>query len=190
MTKPLPPSPPNPWVTKSTKTVYENPWMKVEANPVELPDGSDGIYGVVRFKNRAVGIIPYEDGYIWMVGQTRYALDQYSWEIPEGGVPEGEDMAQAARRELKEETGLTAEKLTHLFDLHTSNSITDEWGQIYLATGLREGETEPEASEDITQLKLTIEDAITHIEAGRITDCMTIAAVYKLRLLQLSGELD
>ena len=164
--------------------------MRVEANPVELPDGSEGVYGVVRFKNRAVGIIPYQDGKIWMVGQTRYALDQYSWEIPEGGVPEGEDMIEAARRELKEETGLTADTLTHFFDVHTSNSITDEWGQIYLATGLREGETEPEGSEDISQLKLTLEDAITHIEAGRITDCMTIAAVYKLRLLQISGELD
>ena len=99
-------------------------------------------------------------------------------------------MIEAARRELKEETGLTADTLTHFFDVHTSNSITDEWGQIYLATGLREGETEPEGSEDISQLKLTLEDAITHIEAGRITDCMTIAAVYKLRLLQISGELD
>jgi len=170
--------------------VYENPWMRVEANPVFLPDGSDGVYGVVRFKNRAVGVIPYQDGQIWMVGQTRYVLDQYSWEIPEGGVPIGEDMVEAARRELKEETGLRAETLTHLFDIHTSNSLTDEWGQIYLATGLTEGETELEASEDISQLKLTVEDAIAHIEAGRITDCMTIAAIYKLRLLQLSGELD
>lgn len=157
---------------------------------MHLPDGSDGVYGVVRFKNRAVGVIPYQDGQIWMVGQTRYALDAYSWEIPEGGVPKGEDMAEAARRELKEETGLSARTLTHLFDVHTSNSITDEWGRIYLATDLTEGETEPDPSEDISELKLTVQDAVTHIEAGRITDCMTIAAVYKLRLMQLQGELE
>jgi len=147
-------------------------------------------YGVVRMANRAVGVIPYEDGYIWLVGQTRYALDIYSWEIPEGGVPKDENMRDAALRELKEETGLTAAKLTHLFDLHTSNSITDEWGQVFLGTDLTQGEAELEPTEDITQVKISLEDAYTHVEAGNITDAISVAAIYKLRLMQCLGELD
>jgi len=190
MTQALPPSPSNPWITHSTKTIHENPWFRVEMSPVTTPGNTPGNYGVVRMANRAVGVIPYEDGYIWLVGQTRYALDVYSWEIPEGGVPKDENMRDAALRELKEETGLTAAKLTHLFDLHTSNSITDEWGQVFLGTDLTQGEAELEPTEDITQVKISLEDAYTHVEAGNITDAISVAAIYKLRLMQCLGELD
>jgi 8-oxo-dGTP pyrophosphatase MutT (NUDIX family) len=177
-------------VTHSKQIVFENPWFKVETAPVTTPGGTPATYGVVRFQNRAVGVIPYENGKIWLVGQTRYPFDDYSWEIPEGGVPKDEDMADAARRELKEETGLSADTLTHLLDFQLSNSITDERGTLFLARGLTQGETDLEPSEDITGLTLSLEDLLHHIDTGAITDAITIMAAYKLRLMQLSGELD
>ncbi len=156
------------------------------------PNGSEADYGVVRFRNRAVGIIPYEKGRIWMVGQTRYALGAYSWEIPEGGVPihENEDMETAGRRELAEETGLRAETLTLLFQVHTSNSLTDEWGQVFLATGLTQGKSSPEDTEDITVVSLTLDEAYGAVEAGYITDSLSVTAIYKLKLMQALDELE
>ena len=180
----FPPDPPNPWRIRNTGVAYDSPWMRIDVHAAVRPDGTDCDYGVVHFKNRAVGIIPYEicDGVpgVWMVGQTRFALNAYSWEIPEGGVPEGEDMAEAARRELKEETGLSADRLEPLLELHTSNSITDEWGRVYLATGLSLGDAMPEASEDITVQFTPLEALLDAIDAGRITDAMSVAALLKL----------
>lgn len=186
---PFPPDPPNPWSKVSTQTLYENGWITLEGNAVIRPDGSEGDYTIVRFKNRAVGIVPYENGGVWLVGQTRFALGQYSWEIPEGGVPEDEDMLAAARRELKEETGLTADRYRHLLDVHTSNSVTNEWGQVYLATGLTRGDAAPEPSEDISSLFVPLEDALTAIDQGRITDALTIAGLLRVALLRANGDL-
>ena len=103
------PEPSNPWTTLGSRPVYENPWIKVREDQVLRPDGQPGIYGVVEFKNRAVGVLPVEDdGAVWLVGQYRYPLQAYSWEIPEGGSAAGETPEETARRELQEETGLTA----------------------------------------------------------------------------------
>ena len=99
---------PNPWRVLGSRPVYENPWISVREDEVVRPDGNLGIYGVVHYKNTAVGVLPVEDGHVYLVGQYRYPLERYSWEIPEGGCPEDEDPLQAARRELKEETGLEA----------------------------------------------------------------------------------
>ena len=187
---PFPPDPPNPWQSRDTQVAYENPWLRLDLHDARKPDGSPCEYAVVHFKNRAVGVVPYEvrDGVpgIWMVGQTRFSLDSYSWEIPEGGVPEGEDMEEAARRELAEETGLRAERLIRLFDVHTSNSVTDEWGQIFLATGLTQGEASPEPSEDISCLFVPLSDLLTAIDAGQITDALTVAAVMKIELERIA----
>jgi len=184
--------PPNPWVKHSSETEFENNWITVQNYDVTNPADNKTAYGVVRFKNRAVGVVPYEDGYIWMVGQTRFALGEYHWEIPEGGVPiaTGESMKAAGRRELAEETGLRAETLTPLFQVHLSNSVTDEWGQVFLATGLRQGEDDLEDSEDITVLKISLDEAYDAVESGNITDSLTVTAVYKLKLMQAMGELD
>lgn len=195
MTQSLPPSPSNPWVTHSTQKKFSNPWFSVETSPVTTPGGTEALYGVVRFHNRAVGVIPYEpgpdgQGLVHLVGQTRYPLNRYSWEIPEGGVPKDEALVDAARRELKEETGLTAERLTPFLKFHLSNSVTDEYGEIFLATDLHEGQPDLELSEDITSLTLSLPDLIHHIETGAITDAITIMAAYKLRVMQLRGELD
>src|ERR1051325_382654 len=112
----------NPWRTLSSEEVYENPWIKVREDAVVHPDGEQGIYGVVHFKNVAIGVLPVEDDYIYLVGQYRYPLEKYSWEIPEGGCPEGEDFLQAAQRELAEETGLRADNWQELGRAYLSNS--------------------------------------------------------------------
>ncbi len=186
---PFPPDPPLAWTRVATRTLHRTPFIELEQNDVIRPDGSAGDYTLARFVNRAVGVVPWEKGGVWLVGQSRFALGRYSWEIPEGGVPQDEDMEEAARRELKEETGITADTLTHLFDIHTSNSCTDEWGQTFLATGLTHGETELEATEDIQRLFVTLDEALAAIERGRITDGLTVASLYKVALMRANGEL-
>ncbi len=121
----------NPWKTLSQDTKYDNNWIKVTEFQVLNPAGKEGIYGVVHFKNQAVGVVPYENGEIWMVGQYRYPLKAYSWEIPEGGSPVGEDPLATAKRELKEETGLVASTYEPILEMNLSNSVSDEWGIAY-----------------------------------------------------------
>ena len=187
---PFPPSPPNPWRVLSTRDIYQTPFLRIERNDVVAPDGSEIEYTLARFQNRAVGVVPYENGGVWMVGQSRFPLGQYSWELPEGGVPAGESMEAAARRELKEETGITAERLTHLFDIHTSNSCTDEWGQAFLATGLSHGAMELEGTEDITRHWVSLEDLLAAIDRGEVTDGITLAAVFRVALMRAQGTLS
>ena len=170
----------NPWRTNHIEVIYDSPWLRLEEHDAVNPAGHPCNYGKVCFKNQAVGVLPVdEQGNTWLVGQHRYTLDAWSWEIPEGGSPEGEDPADTALRELKEETGLQAEKIELFFELHTSNSVTDEEGFIYIATGLTEGETEFEDTEDIVVRKLPIEEAIAMALKGEITDAMSLAALYR-----------
>ncbi|HQQ75318.1 MAG TPA: NUDIX hydrolase [Pseudomonadales bacterium] len=163
------------WRQLDHRLVYENPWISVTHENVLTPAGTAGIYGVVHFKSRAVGVVPLDDeGYVWLVKQFRYPLNQYSIEIPEGGSPLSEDMLETAQRELREETGLSANNWTHLLDLHTSNSVTDESGAIYLAQGLTQGQMNLEASEDIEVLRVSLADAIDWVFAGKITDSLSV----------------
>lgn len=180
----------NNWTTLNKKLIYDNPWIRVEEHDVLNPSGNPGIYGAVYYKNLAVGVVPYADGKVWMVGQYRYVLQQYSWEIPEGGCPQGEDPLDAAKRELLEETGLVAAQYEKLLELHLSNSVSNEWGIVYLAKGLEEFEAEPEDTEDLEVKQLTIEELFEEVEAGRITDSLTVAAAYKLMLLNITGKLS
>lgn len=170
----------NPWKTQSVKTVYENPWIKLEEHQVITPAGKEGIYGKVHFKNRAMAIVPIDqDGNTWLVGQFRYTLDEYSWEIPMGGGPVDQDLLESAKRELKEETGLSASKWTELMKIHTSNSVTDEWGLIYLAEDLSEGETEFEDTEVLQIKKLPFQEALDMVMKGEITDSISVAGLLK-----------
>lgn len=170
----------NPWKTQSVKTVYENPWIKLEEHQVITPAGKEGIYGKVHFKNRAMAIVPIDqDGNTWLVGQFRYTLDEYSWEIPLGGGPIDQDLLESAKRELKEETGLSASKWTELMKIHTSNSVTDEWGLIYLAEDLSEGETEFEDTEVLHIKKLPFQEALDMVMKGEITDSISVAGLLK-----------
>lgn len=174
----------NPWTTTGSRQLYDNPWINVREDQVVNPAGKPGIYGVVSFKNFAIGIIPVDvQGNTWLVGQYRYSLDEWSWEIPMGGGPKGVDMLESAKRELKEETGYTAEKWTNIMRIHTSNSVTDEEGVVYLAEGLTPGETEPEETEQLIVKKLPLKEAVDWVMEGKITDAISVAGLLKVASL-------
>lgn len=166
----------NPWTTLSGELKYDNPWINVTEYQVLNPAGSKGIYGKVHFKNKAIGVIPVDDhGNTWLVGQFRYTINAFSWEIPEGGGPSGDDPLDSAKRELREETGLTAAKWTLISRLHTSNSVTDEEGFLFLAEDLQHGDAELEETEaDLQAKKIPLKDAIDLVLRGEITDSMSI----------------
>src|SRR5919205_4265458 len=172
----------NPWGKVSTRVVYDNPWIDVREDAVLRPDGEPGIYGVVHFKNVAVGVLAVEDGEVYLVGQYRYTLERYSWEIVEGGCPEGEDTLDAARRELEEETGLRARDWAKMGEAHLSNSVTDESAVWYLATGLEQGEPKPEGTERIEVRRVPLEEALRMALSGEITDALSMLALMQLRL--------
>ena len=169
----------NPWTRRTRRVAYENPWIRVEHDEVVTPGGSDGIYGVVRFGNVAVGVVTLDDeGYTTLVGQWRYALGHYSWEVPEGGAPHGEDTLAAARRELLEETGLTAARWTVICPrLHLSNSVTDERGIVYLAEDLTRGRADPEETEELALRRVPLPEAVAMALDGRITDTLAVVGL-------------
>jgi 8-oxo-dGTP pyrophosphatase MutT (NUDIX family) len=178
----------NPYQILSSRSVYENPWICVTEHAIQKPRGGEGIYGVVHYKNRAVGVVPYADGMVWLVGQHRFPLDQYSWEIPEGGAPLHEELEVCARRELREETGLVAGKLEKLFSMHLSNSVSDEIAHVYLATELRQGPSSWEDTEELALHKVSVDELYQRVLAGEITDSMTVAAAFRLKLMMLQGR--
>ena len=173
------------WKRLDSRTIYENPWMEVREDRVINPGGGRNDYGYVHFKNRAIAILPLDDeGNTWLVGQQRYTLGAYSWELPMGGAPLDEAPLSAARRELKEETGLTAERWSEVMRLHPSNSITDEVGIVFVAEGLTQGETEFEETEDLEIRKLPLEEAVQLVNDGEITDAISVAAILRIAALR------
>lgn len=179
----------NPWQILSKKTSYDNPWISVTEYQVINPSGNPGIYGKVHFKNFAIGVLPLDDDMnTYLVGQYRFPLDQYSWELPEGGGPFGIEPLDSARRELLEETGLKADTWTELQRMHLSNSVSDELCIVFLARGLHQFEAEPEDTEQLTIKKVPFEEVYQMVCRGEITDSITVAAVLKVKLLQLEGK--
>ncbi len=171
---------PNPWKTIREHQVYDNPWISVSHRDVINPSGGDGIYGVVHFKNVAIGIVPLDaDWYTWIVGQYRYPLNRYSWEIPEGGGPHDVDLLASAQRELLEETGLTAQTWTPLLDMHLSNSVSDEYAVAYIARDLKQGTAQPEETEQLRLRHLPFAEVVEMVLTGEITDALSVAAILK-----------
>jgi 8-oxo-dGTP pyrophosphatase MutT (NUDIX family) len=167
----------SPWQTLASREVYDNAWIRVREDTVTRPDGEQGIYGVVHFKNIAIGILAIEGDFIYLVGQYRYPLDRYSWEIPEGGCGEGEDPLAAARRELEEETGLSAAKWEQMGEAHLSNSVSDELAIWFLATGLTQGKHNPEGTEQLQVRRVAIREAFEMASKGEIMDALSLLAI-------------
>lgn len=177
----------NPWKKKDGKVIYDNPWITLEEDTVINPGGGISHYGKVLFKNYAIGIIPLDHKLnTWLVGQWRYTLNEYTWEIPMGGGPKEIDKLESAKRELKEETGLTAGKWTEFLRMHTSNSVTNEVGFAFLAEDLTEGAPEFEETEDLEIVRLPLKEALNMCMEGTITDSLSMVAIFKLsRMLDI-----
>lgn len=179
-----------PWRQLDSECRYDNAWIRITHENVITPAGSAGVYGRIHFKNKAIAIIPLDsEGNTWLVGQHRYALDAYSWELPMGGGPLAMDNLEAAKQELHEEVGLAAAHWQLIQTLHTSNSVSDEQGLVYLATGLTWIASQPEETELLTLKKMPLDEAIDWALNGNITDAISVAALLKVALLRQRGLL-
>lgn len=175
----------NPWKIKSSKSIYENPWIGLTEHQVLNPSGGEGIYGVVHFKNLAIGIIAIdEEDHIFLIGQYRFPLKQYSWELPEGGGPLGSNPLDSAKRELLEETGLVAKDWKEVLRMHLSNSVSDELGILYLASDFEQHEAEPEETEQLEIKRIPFEEAYQMVMRGEITDSLSVAGILKVKLMR------
>jgi 8-oxo-dGTP pyrophosphatase MutT (NUDIX family) len=180
----------NPWIVNSVRRSFENDWFAIEENAVTNPAGKPGYYGVIRMRRLAVGVLPIDDeGRVHMVGQWRFPLHSYSWEMPEGGAEPGEDAETTARRELAEETGLRAASLVRILEMDLSNAITDEAAVVFLATGLVEGVAQPEEVEVLARRAAPFRDVLARACDGRIRDSLTVAAVLRAHHMAVTGEL-
>ena len=181
----------NPWQITGQKEIYANPWIEVTEYKVINPSGGNGIYGKVHFKNYAIGIVPLdEEGNTWLVGQYRFVLNQYSWEIPEGGGALDIDPLESAKRELLEETGLVAREWIPLMEMHLSNSVCDEKAIIYLARKLEQQTSSPEETEQLIIKKVHFNEAYNMVKEGIITDSLSVAAILKIKLLMINGQIS
>jgi 8-oxo-dGTP pyrophosphatase MutT (NUDIX family) len=178
-----------PWIRRARRVAYENAWLTIWHDDVLRPDGAPGIYGVVHFANQAAGVVVLDDAdRVLLVGQHRYTLDAYSWEIPEGGVPAGETPLAGAQRELREETGVVAADWRELARVHLSNSVSDEVAFLFVATDLTHGSADPEGSEALAVRWLPFERVLAMTLAGEITDAMTVIAIERLALQRARGR--
>lgn len=180
----------NPWEITDSKNIYDNPWISIEEFDVIDPSGKSGIYGVVHFKNMAIGILVLDENYnTYIVGQYRFPLKIYSWEIPMGGGKLDVEPLDSAKRELKEETGIVAKNWKEIIKIHLSNSVTDEFGISYVAKDLEFHEASPEEVEELQVKKLPFNDLLEMVLSGEITDSITVATVLKAKILMDKGEI-
>ena len=179
-----------PWTTLEENERYRSPWIAVSQHEVIDPSGKQGIYGVIHFQNLAIGIVPLDDDLnTWIVGQYRYPVQAYSWEIPEGGGKRDIPPLDSAKRELREEAGIVAERWNEILRMDLSNSASDEHAIIYLAQGLTFHEPEPDHDEELALRKLPFEELYAMVMRGEVLDSLTVAAVMKVKLMLLEGRL-
>ena len=180
----------NPWKITGTDQPFQNDWFRVERNAVIHPHGDAGAYTVLRVRRLAVGVLPIDDeGAAHLVGQWRFPLGRYSWEMPEGGAEPGEPARACAERELAEETGLSAARLESILEMDISNSLTDEHAVIFLATGLTQGLANPEGTEVLRRRRAPFSEVLQRVIDGRIRDAMTVAAVLRAHHMAVTGAL-
>lgn len=166
-----------PWRTRSSRVVYRNPWIRVEEDQVELPDGRTTLYGVVRC-GTCVGVLPFlAPDTVVLVRQYRYVARGVYWEMPTGGVHAGESVDDAAQRELREEIGYTAARLVPLPSYHTSKSVVDETAFLFWADGLTRAPSPPDETEFIEVRPVPFAEALRLVETGEIKDSMTVIAL-------------
>ncbi|ALL12627.1 NUDIX domain-containing protein [Caulobacter henricii] len=179
-----------PWGVTSQKVVYDNPWINVTEYQAVAPTGRAALYGKVSFKNQAIGIVPlHEDGTVTLVGQNRFALANYSWELPEGGAPLGEEPLDGAKRELAEEVGLQAADWRQILKLELTNSVTDEIGIGFLAMDLSPADTDPDETEDLAVARVPFSEALDAAVAGYMPDSLTVALLLRVHHMAVRGEL-
>jgi 8-oxo-dGTP pyrophosphatase MutT (NUDIX family) len=180
----------NPWTVSSQATVYENDWIRVDHHEVLGPSGGPGVYGTVHFKNQATGVVPIdENGNVILVGQYRFPLRAYSWEIPEGGGSHSVAALESAQRELREECGVTAKCWTQILGMDLSNSVSDEHSTAFLAWGLSEATAQPDDTEQLQVARVPFWNAIDRVKRGEIRDAISVAALVRVALMALQGEL-
>ncbi len=180
----------NPWTVLNKEIIYDNNWIRLVHHQVLNPSGGEGIYGKVHFKNKAIGVIAVDsDGFTYMVGQFRFTINQYSWEIPEGGCPLEEASLDTAKRELLEETGLQAKRWTKLGEAYLSNSVSDEFAEYFLAMELTQHEAEPEETEQLQVKKIPLTEVFEMVNTGQLKDALSVLALQKLELMLLKTEI-
>lgn len=180
----------NPWTVKRKTQPFENNWFRIDAHEVVRPDGADGTYDVIRIRRLAVGVLPIDaNGDVHLVGQWRFPLERYSWEMPEGGAEPGEAALECAKRELAEETGLSAGTYQHILEMDLSNSLTDETAVIFLATDLTPGVASPEGTEVLERRTAPFVEVLARVVDGRIRDSLTVAAVLRAHHMAVTGQL-
>ncbi|MGN6208039.1 NUDIX domain-containing protein [Asticcacaulis sp.] len=178
------------WRSVTSETIFQNPWIRVESHDVIAPTGNTAHYGLVKFANRAIAVLPlHDDGTVSLVGQARFAVNAYSWELPEGGGPHDEDPRQAAIRELREETGLVAADLREILSFDMSNSVTNEVAVCFLATGLSQSDTAPDETEAFEYARVPFKALLEAVIKGQVRDGLTVVSVLRVHHMAVSGDL-
>jgi 8-oxo-dGTP pyrophosphatase MutT (NUDIX family) len=173
----------NPWRTLSSRVIYRNSWLSLREDKVIRPDGAEGIYSVVEMRPSCGIVAINEDGQIALVGQWRYVHNKYSLEIPTGGSEQGETPLDGAKRELLEETGLTAGDWSALGTIDNSNGATTDVAHLFVARNLKTGPSSPQADERLEVRWMPFVDAVLSVMKGEITESVSVAAILKAELL-------